>query len=344
MPPTTLLRHRSRALAPGLLLVALGVGSGLALHRLAPAVGVLTWAVLLGAGAGQLRAVRGFVDGPGAAGLRVAGTRMLRTGVALLGLTLPLTAVLALGPLVLALVAATLVATLAGTWWAGRRLGLGRPRTLLLAAGTAICGASAVAAVQTAARADEDDVAAAVAQVTVFGSLLMLVLPVLQRPLGLTDHQLGVWAGASVHEVGQVVAAAGPAGQAAVAAAVVVKLTRVLMLAPVVACIGLVDGRATGGSGGSTRGARAPGRTLVPLFVVGFLLCAGLRTSGLVPGDALDVLGWVQGAALAAGLFALGTRVHLGSLLRSGRREAVLGGLATLAVVGSSLAWVTASA
>ena len=85
------------------------------------------------------------------------------------------------------------------------------------------------------AGADEEDVTVSIAMVTLFGTIALVLLPLLQGPLGLTDLQFGVWAGASVHEVGQVVAAASPAGAAVVATAVVVKLTRVVMLAPVVA-------------------------------------------------------------------------------------------------------------
>ena len=91
------------------------------------------------------------------------------------------------------------------------------------------------------AGADEEDVTVAIAMVTLFGTIALVLLPLLQGPLGLTDLQFGVWAGASVHEVGQVVAAASPAGAAVLAIAVVVKLTRVVMLAPVVAAVSVIQ-------------------------------------------------------------------------------------------------------
>ncbi|HEX2174777.1 MAG TPA: putative sulfate exporter family transporter [Nocardioidaceae bacterium] len=324
-------------LLPGLLLVGAGVVAALSLHRLVDAVGVLTWAVLLGVLAANL----GLVHDTTQPGVRMAVKRLLRIGVVLLGFSLPISVVLALGAPVLTLVAVTLTTTLVLTTWLGLRLRLGRARSLLIGTGFAICGASAVAAMQRTAEADEDDVATAVAMVTVWGSLAMVAVPLLQGPLGLSTQELGVWAGASVHEVGQVVAAAGPAGAAAVSLAVAVKLTRVLLLAPVVATVSVVQRRAAGrvedsaGSGESAGSARRP--PLVPVFVLGFLACVALRSLGVVPPTALWLIEHLQTVALAAALFALGTGVRMSALRRSGGTAMLLGGLSTVTVAGLSL-------
>jgi uncharacterized integral membrane protein (TIGR00698 family) len=314
---------------PGLALTAAGVALSVVAHRLLPSVGVLTWAVLLGAVVANLDLV------PIAArpGLRLAVQRLLRIGVVLLGLSLSLTAIAALGVPIIGLVVLTLVSTLALTWWLGLRLRVGPARSLLIATGFAICGASAIAGMERTADADEDDVATAITMVTLYGTVAMIALPLLQAPLGLSERQLGIWAGASVHEVGQVVAAAGPAGTAAVAVAVVVKLTRVLLLAPVVAIVST----ARRARRGQEAAARPP---LVPLFVLGFLGCVLLRTAGLVPAPALEVGDTLQTATLAAALFALGTGVHLGRLLHSGGRSLALGLVSTLVVATVSLVGV----
>jgi uncharacterized integral membrane protein (TIGR00698 family) len=312
--------------APGLAVAAGGVGLAMLLHRLVPGVGVLTWAVLLGA----VVANTGLLPATTRPGLALATMRLLRVGVVLLGFSLSLVTIAQLGPAVIALVVITLAGTLMATLWAGRRLGLGRPRSLLIATGFAICGASAIAAMERNADGDEDDVATAVAMVTICGTVAMVAVPLLQAPFGLTDTQLGIWAGASVHEVGQVVAAAGPAGAAAVAVAVVVKLTRVLLLAPVVAAVGALQRRA--GAGESP--------PVVPLFVLGFLGCVLLRTLDLVPAGALTVLTQVQTVALAAALFSLGTGVRLVPLVRRGGSALLLGALSTVVIGGVSLAGV----
>ncbi len=318
-------------MGPGLLVTAVGVAAALTAHRYVDQVGALTWAVVLGALAANMQ-VLPVAAGPG---LQLATRRLLRLGVVLLGFSLPLASVVALGSQVLLLVVVTLLATLLATFWLGRAMGMGRPRSLLIATGFAICGASAIAAMAENVEADEDDVADAIAMVTLCGTAAMVALPLLQVPMGLSDTAFGIWSGASVHEVAQVVAAASPAGAAAIAVAVVVKLTRVLMLAPVVAGASILRRRSSGA--GEVAGERPP---LVPLFVLGFLLCVGVRSTGILPSDLLHFVGLVQTVALTAALFGLGTGVHLASLVRNSGRSLVLATVSTLVVGSVSLAGV----
>ena len=286
---------------------ALGLAAAVLAHRLVPQVGILTWAVALGVVAANV----GLVPAASARALGRLTRRLLRVGIVLLGFSVSFTAIAALGLPLIGIVAVTLVSTLTFTTWLGGRLGLGRARALLIGTGTAICGASAIAAMEETAEGSEEDVTAAIAMVTLFGTLALVLLPLLQAPLGLTGQELGIWAGASVHEVGQVVAAASPAGGAVVATAVVVKLTRVVMLAPVVASVGAV--RRYRSRGLATAASRTP---VVPLFVLGFLACVGLRTVGAVPETALPWITPVQVAALGAALFGMGASVRLTSLLK----------------------------
>jgi uncharacterized integral membrane protein (TIGR00698 family) len=211
-------------LLPGLLLVAAGTAAALLLHAWfgrqgwLTGVGSLTIAVVLG-----IAVTNAGVRQPALRpGTKLATAKLLRFGVVLLGLSLSLPAVLRLGPAVLAVVVATVTITFTATRWIGARLGVSPTQSLLVATGFAVCGASAVAGMQAAVDADEDEVAAAIAGVTVFGGACMFALPVLGPAIGLSDTQTAVWAGSSVHEVAQVVAAAGPLGASALATAVVV--------------------------------------------------------------------------------------------------------------------------
>jgi uncharacterized membrane protein YadS len=165
----------------------------------------------------------------------------------------------------------------------------------------------------------------------------MVVLPLLQSPLGLSDVEYGTWVGASVHEVGQVVAAAGPAGATAVGVAVVVKLTRVLLLAPVVAGVG-VQRRRRAGDEQAHRAAGLP--PVVPAFVLGFVACVGMRSVGLVPVAALPAIATMQTLVLSAALFGMGTAVRIPSLLNSCARPLVLAAISTLLVTTVSLVGV----
>jgi uncharacterized integral membrane protein (TIGR00698 family) len=206
--------------------------------------------------------------------------------------------------------------------------------TLLVATGFSICGAAAVAGMAPVADADEEDVATAVALVTVYGSVALVALPLVAGVLGLSDRTAGLWAGMSVHEVAQVVAAAGTVSAAALTVAVVAKLARVLLLAPLVAGAGVARRRAHGGRAGAGAGRRAP---LVPLFVVGFVAAVLVRSAGVVPGAVLPAVKPVTTLALAAAMTALGTQIHVGRLVRTGGRPLALGAAATVVAAGVSL-------
>ncbi|MEU7279155.1 putative sulfate exporter family transporter [Streptomyces sp. NPDC045431] len=323
---------------PGLALAAGGVGAAWLVHRALPSVPMLTAAVVLGVAAAHAPGLRTAVRGRGRCrtGLALAARRLMRLGVVLLGLKLSLSDVLGLGWRTVAMVFAVVAATFGGTWWLGRRLRLPGDQPVLIAAGYAICGASAIGAVGAVRDSDEDDAAAAVAVVTLCGTLAIAVLPLLQGPLGLTDQQFGRWVGAGVHDVGQVVAAAQTAGPAALGEAVLVKLLRVALLAPLVAALVVAarrhDPRPT------PDGRRPP---LVPLFVAGFLAMVALRTTGLLPGPALTAAATAQELLLTAALFALGTAVHLPTLAtRTGARMATLGLAAWVLVATAAYAGV----
>jgi uncharacterized integral membrane protein (TIGR00698 family) len=314
---------------PGLVAAALGLGGAMVAHQLLPAIGVLTWAVALGMVAGNT----GLLPPVAKQALAAVTKRLLRIGIVLLGFAVSFGAIMALGVGTVALVAGTLVTTLVVTTWLGNRMKLGAARSLLIGTGFAICGASAIAAMEDTAGADEDDVAVGIAMVTLFGTVAMVLLPLLAGPLGLSDLQFGIWAGASIHEVGQVVAAAGAGGAAVVAIAVVVKLTRVLLLAPVVATVSVRKRMA----GQETAGKRPP---IVPLFVLGFLACVALRSTGVIPMGALTAISQVQVAALGAALFGMGAAVQIRSLFRGSGRVLLVSTLSTLLVTGVALVGV----
>ncbi|HKT00041.1 MAG TPA: putative sulfate exporter family transporter [Rugosimonospora sp.] len=322
-------KRRPLMLLPALAVTAVGLAGATLGHRLVPQVGLLTWAVALGVLAANLN----LIPRGSRSGLAHLTRKLLRVGVILLGFSISLHAVAALGPRVLALVAGVLGATLAFTYWLGSRMRLGGPRSLLIATGVAICGASAIAAMEETAGGDEEDATAAIAMITLWGTASMIALPLLQRGLVLSGTQFGVWAGASVHEVGQVVATASPVGTAALTVAVVVKLTRVLLLAPVVATVSTVR-RWT--SPRPDQGQRRP--PLVPLFVLGFLACAGLRSSGVVPAPVIGWIGTLQATSLGAALFGMGVSVHLASLVKRSAKLLAVAAIATLFISATALA------
>ncbi|UBI38629.1 MULTISPECIES: YeiH family protein [Streptomyces] len=333
---------------PGLAMAVLGVALAWAVHRLVPAVPMLTAAVVLGIAFAHLPGVKARVRGVGRPGLTLAGKRLMRVGVVLLGLKLSIGDVLGVGWATVAMVLVVVTATFFGTLWLGRRLGLRGDQPLLIATGYSICGASAIGAVSEVSGSDEEDVATSVALVTLCGTLAIAVLPLLHHPLGLDDSQFGRWVGAGVHDVGQVVATAQTAGPTALGEAVLVKLMRVALLAPLVAAVAMSVSRrraharaALADEGPADQQKRPP---LVPLFVLGFLAMVAVRSTGLVPGGVLDGAQHVQELLLAAALFGLGSAVHLPSLVRTGGRVAALGLCSWVVIAGVSYAGVLLTA
>lgn len=305
----------------------------LGVAELIPAVPAFGLCVLLGAAVGTARAVPAALE----PGFAFAASTLLRTGVVLLGFDLAFPDVLALGARALAVVVAVVSLTFLGTRALARRLGVSEGLGTLVAVGFSICGVSAIAAARGVVDADEDEVTFAVALVTLCGTLAIVLLPMLRSPLGLDQAQYGAWVGASVHDVGQVVAASAAAGSMALATAAVVKLTRVLLLAPLVALLGLRrPDRRQGG-----------GRLLVPPFVLLFVGAIAVASTGVVGDDALSAIDWCRSLLLAAALFAIGTRVDARRLAKLGVRPLVLGLaswalVATLAYVGVLIAWNSA--
>ncbi|GHJ25607.1 membrane protein [Streptomyces hygroscopicus subsp. sporocinereus] len=303
-------------------MVAVGTAAAFFLNTLVPAVSALTVAVVLGV------AVGGRLPAGTREGLGWATKKFLRLGVVLLGLQLGLGEVFGLGAgKVLAVVVTVLVAFF-GTLLLGRLIRVSRGLALMVATGFSICGASAIAAMDSVTESDKEDVATAVTLVTLYGSAAIALIPFVGQALGMSPERLGSWAGLSVHEVAQVVAAASPAGAGAVAIAVVIKLTRVVLLAPMVAGVSIVRRRR-----GETTAGKRP--AIVPLFVLGFLAMMLVRSSGIVPSAALSVVKVVTTLLFAAALFGLGSGVRIGALLRAGRRGLVLGALSTLLVAGA---------
>ncbi len=318
-----------RILAPGLALVAAVAGVAFAVHERAPVVSAHVVAVALGV----VLANTGKIPGHFQAGISWAGKKLLRAGVVLLGFRLTVSDIAKLGPRGLALVIGVVACTFFGTQWFGRRLGLSATMSLLVATGFSICGASAVAAMRgVVPEADDEDVATAIALVTICGTLAILVLPIVGPKLGFHGATLGSWIGASVHDVAQTVATASAASanvanvdvaKAIKGGATLVKLTRVVLLAPLVTGVSLHRRRrGTNTEDREWVGARPP---LIPLFVACFLGVIVIRSFGVVSTSTLTRIKDVETLLFAAAMVGLGAGVRISKLKKVGFRPLVLG-------------------
>ncbi|NUR83723.1 MAG: putative sulfate exporter family transporter [Nonomuraea sp.] len=320
-----LLADRRVSIVPGVLVAACAVVFALVVNHFVPLLSPAVVAVVSGAVLANVAGIgERYRDG-----LQFTAKRVLRAAIVLLGLQIALPQVLALGWQTLAIFALGTGITFTVTPLIGRRLGLSRGSSLLVATGVSICGAAAVAAMRDSTDTTDDEAAGAISVVVLYGSAAILVVPLLASWLGLTPAQLGVWAGAAVHEVAQVAAIGAASG--VLAAAVTVKLGRVILLAPIVALTTLRER-----AGAPVSGKRPP---VVPLFVAGFLAMVVVRSTGLVPAVVTDTVPVVTNVLMAAALFGLGTGIDLRKLLKGGR-VMLLGAIATAMIGTISLAGV----
>ncbi|MFD1826275.1 YeiH family protein [Mumia zhuanghuii] len=259
----------------------------------------------------------------------------LRLGIVVLGLRLSVSDLLSVGWGAALVVIATVAVTYAATCRLGDALGLDRGLVTLIAAGFSVCGAAAIAAVRDGVRTRQRNVALAVALVTVYGTAMIVLLPPAARLLGLSTEQAAVWAGASIHEVAQVVATGSLiGGTLAVALATTVKLGRVVTLAGVYVVAARRDAADGAGEAGPSK---AP---LVPWFVTGFVLAVLLRSTGVLGESILDVGDHLATLLLGAGMFGLGLGLRLRELWPVPARALVLATASTLVAATTSLVLV----
>lgn len=320
---------------PGIAFCLVAALLALGVQQLLPAVSALLVAILLGIVTANVVRLPETLR----PGIAISAKRLLRLGIVLLGLSLALDDIFGLGWPVLLVVVAVVTLGLVGTVVLGRLVGVGRAQSVLIAAGFSICGAAAVAAVEGTIEREDEEVANAIGLVVVFGTAMIGLAPAALALTGLAPEVQGLIAGGAIHEVAQVVAAGGIIGGGALAVAVVVKLARVLMLAPVILVLGLVERRRTAGA--PVAGTARP--PLVPLFVAGFVLAACVRTFVPLPDVAFDVAKTAQVILLSAAMFALGLGVSLAAFRRAGVRPILLGALSTTlvaTVATTGMLWV----
>jgi uncharacterized integral membrane protein (TIGR00698 family) len=280
-------------------------------------------------------------------GIDFSAKILLELAVMLLGASISVQTILAVGPNLLFGIVGVVFAAIGASYGVGRMMGLSQRMAILIACGNSICGNSAIAAVAPVIHADSDDVASSIAFTAVLGVAAVLGLPLLVPLIGMSSSQYGVLAGLTVYAVPQVLAATVPISVLATQIGTLVKLVRVLMLGPVVFVLSLTAGRLEKGRvhpGAITAGeaepaaprAGVPLHRLVPWFIVGFLALGGLRSADLIPHVALAP------ATTAANLLTIIAMAALG-LGVDARVVAQAGGRATSTVVVSLLLLIVIS-
>ncbi|GAA4488041.1 YeiH family protein [Rhodococcus olei] len=278
-------------------------------------------------------------------GIKTGSKFLLQVSVVILGTQLSLMQVVRVGVDSLPVMLGTLAVCLVSAYLIGRCLGIVGDLRTLIGVGTGICGASAIAAVTPVIGAAEVAVTYAVSTVFLFNIAAVLTFPMIGHALGMSEHAFGLFAGTAVNDMSSVVAASTTFGPTAANYAVVVKLTRTLLIIPI--CLGLaalvsrrarhcervVDGAAEAADPAS----RIRIHRLVPWFLVGFLVLAAANTAGLVPAASHHALAEVSVFLITVALSAVGLSTDLPGLRRTGPRPLILGAALWVIVTLSSI-------
>lgn len=303
-------------LGPGLLLV-IGVallGQWLAL-AIWPAIGAVTLAILLGIAVGNLP----FTGTRALPGFAFAEKKLLPLAIVFLGAELQLRVLMALGSPTILLILIVVGVTLGLSLQLGRLLGFGRPLSLLIGVGTAICGASAIAAVAPLVKGNEEEIGLSVGAVNLLGALGIFLLPPLVLLLGLDAVVGGVVVGGSLQAVGHVVAAGYAINDETGAIALLVKMGRVLLLGPLTLLVSWLS------ANGATAETRQPVR--VPNFIIGFFLMSVLVSWGSVPEGVVDLAKLAGKWLLLLAMAGIGLKIRLTAVFQQGPKTLLFGAL-----------------
>ena len=324
------------------------------LAPLAMAVALLPWLKTHGLSALTVAIVLGMVIGntvyPRVAGVAAPGVLfskqvLLRAGIVLYGLRLTFQDIAHVGVAGVAIDALVLSSTFALSWWLGTRVfKLDRKTAMLIGAGSSICGAAAVMAAEPVIRGRAEQAAVAVATVVVFGTVAIFLYPTLYAlgehlpSRGLSSTAYGVYAGSTIHEVAQVVAAGRAVGESAANTAVITKMVRVMMLAPFLVGLSAYLSRnpEQGRQCGEEPATR--GHIVIPWFALGFVAVAGINSLTLLPkavvGMALDV----DTMLLAMAMAALGLTTHVSAIRAAGIKPLALAAVLFAWLIGGGFA------
>ncbi|MBD8213697.1 YeiH family putative sulfate export transporter [Erwinia persicina] len=287
-------------------------------------LGALTLAIVAGIVTGNTLYphISQYCDG----GIIFAKQKLLRLGIILYGFRLTFQQIADVGASGIIIDVLTLSSTFMLACWLGRSvLGLDRDTAWLIGAGSSICGAAAVLATEPVLKAEASKVAVAIATVVIFGTVAIFLYPLLY-PLvvqlfpWVTAENYGVYAGSTMHEVAQVVAAGHAISPETENAAVIAKMLRVMMLAPFLVTLGWWMKRTQPVTEGAKKSALS-----FPWFALLFIFVALFNSLHLLPAATVSAINQLDNFLLAMAMAALGVTTQIGQLKHAGLRPILLG-------------------
>lgn len=265
-------------------------------------------------------------------GISFSAKKLLRYGIILLGMRLNLRDIIHAGPKVALISILNITITICAVYGIAKLFNVEKRLGLLTACGTAICGAAAVVAISPQIKAKDEETAIAAAAVAILGTIFTLGYTLLYPLLHLSPSGYGIFAGATLHEIAHVIAAAEPVGKEAVDLAVIVKLTRVAMLVPVALLIGFWTNRKEGSEHTDTGSPNKKGWKSIPIpwFIFGFLAMSAVNTLQMIPAAAANLIVLVAYLLIAMAMAGLGLNVDIGTFRRMGLNAFAAGFIGSL--------------
>lgn len=332
--------HATRGRLNGILFVALFALAVTQVAALPAIAGLGISPLIVGIVAGALygNALRYGLPESWAAGVNFSARNLLRLAVAFFGLRVSVQEIAQVGWSGLTVSLLVVVSTLLVGLLVGMKvMKLDRDTALLTAAGSAICGAAAVLAFESALRSQPHKAAMAVGSVVLFGTLSMFLYPLAVSAgwVQLDNLGVGLFFGGTLHEVAQVVGAASNVSPEATHIATIVKMTRVLLLVPVLLVVGLWISRSRKQGQGQGQGG---GRIAVPWFAFGFLLLVLVNSLQVLPSPVVNTLNSLDTFALTMAMTALGMETRFSQIRQAGPRALITGAILNLWLIGGGLA------
>ncbi len=314
----------------GVLFVALFAAAVTSLSELPAIAGLGLSPLIVGIVAGALygNGLRDGMPASWAAGVNFSARKLLRIAVAFFGLRVSLQEIAQVGLPGLTVSVLVVVSTLAiGTWVGMKLMKLDRDAALLTAAGSAICGAAAVLAFESTLQSKPHQSAMAVGSVVLFGTLSMFLYPLAYHAglLNLDPAGLGLFFGGTIHEVAQVVGAASDISPEVARVATIVKMTRVMLLVPVLLALGWWLARSARPVHDAAGGAHGKRTVAVPWFALGFLGFVIVNSLNVLPTDVTHTLNVLDTFALTMAMTALGIETRVAQIRAAGPRALMTG-------------------
>ena len=268
----------------------------------------------------------GFVKEWAKPSLDLAAGRILKIGICLLGFRLAFSEITEIGsPIGIIVVIAVVIIVFFGIQKISTAFSVNKSLSLLVASGFSICGVSAIAAMKPLSGADEEETGYAVGLVTLFGSIAVFVFPIVHEIFQLDENLFGWWIGLSVHDTGQVVAAASAVSESTLDSAVLVKMCRILMLAPLLMFVSITQQ--------NREKIKRKWSLPIPFFIVGFIAAATIRSTSFFSDELIQNIGQVRNFLITVAMFGLGSGVRIRGLKKLGRQPMALGFVSWIAVL-----------